>query len=61
MLMMNLAKAVVPLGRIFFPHVHDRGKFGNRKQSETNRIDEKATCDYLCEYLRMCFRLYGDS
>ena len=59
--MINLAKAAVPLGRIFFPLVHDRGKFGKCKQCETNRIDEKAMCDYLSEYLRMCFRLFGDS
>ena len=57
----KLSKAPVPLGRIFFPIVHDRDEFSNRKQSETNLIDEKAMCDYLSEYLRMCFRLYGDS
>ena len=26
-----------------------------------NRNDENAMCDYLSEYLRMCFRLYEDS
>ena len=30
-------------------------------QSETNRNDGNAMCDYLSEYLRMCFRLYEDS
>ena len=55
------SKAPVPLGRMFFPIAHDRDKFRNLKQSETNRNDENAMCDYLSEYLRMCFRLYGDS
>ena len=53
-------KAPVPLGRIFFPIVHDSDKFSNREQSETNQNDENAMCDYLSEYLRMCFRLYED-
>ena len=39
-----------------FPAVHDRDKFSNREQSETKRDDENAVCDYLSEYLRMCFR-----
>ena len=47
--------------RLARPIGHDRDKFSNRKQSETNRNDENATCDYLSEYLRMCFRLYEDS
>ena len=51
----------VPHGRIFVPIVHDRDKFSNRKQSETNRIDENAMCDYISEYLRMSFCLYEDS
>ena len=38
-----------------------RDKFGYRKQSETNRNDENALCDYSSEYLRVCFRLYEDS
>ena len=29
-------------------------------RSETNRNNENAMCDYLSEYLRMCFRLYED-
>ena len=29
------------------PIVNDRDKFSNRKQSETNRNDEIAMCDYL--------------
>ena len=44
-----------------FPIVHDRDKFSNREQSETNRNDENAMCDFLSQYLRMCFRLYEDS
>ena len=44
-----------------FPIVHDRDKFSNREQSETNRNDVNAMCDYLSEYLRMRFRLYEDS
>ena len=54
-------KAAVPLGPIFSPIVHNRDKFSNREQSETNRNDENAMCDYLSEYLRMCFRLYEGS
>ena len=46
---------------IFFPIVHDRDKFSNREQSETNRNDEIATYDYLSEYIRMCFQLHKDS
>ena len=57
----TIAKNPVPLDRIFFRIVHERDKFSNREQSETNRNDENATCDYLSEYLRMCFRLYEDS
>ena len=53
-------KAPVPLGRIFFPIVHDRDKFNNREQSETNRNYENAICDYLSDHLRMCSRLYED-
>ena len=30
-----------------FPIVHDRDKFSNREQSETNRNDENAMCDYF--------------
>ena len=55
-----ISLALVPLGRIFFPIVHDRDKFSNREQSETNRYDENAMCDHLSEYLRMCFRLYKE-
>ena len=54
-------KAAVPLSRIFFPIVHDRDKFSNREQSETDRNDDNPMCDCLSEYLRLCFRLYGDS
>ena len=54
-------KAPVPLGRIFFLVVRDRDKFSNREHSETNRNNENVMCDYLSEYLRMCFRLYKDS
>ena len=57
----ELSKASVPLSRISFPIVHDRAKFSSRKQSETNRNDKNAVCDYVSEYLRMCFRLYEDS
>ena len=35
---------------IFFPIVHDRDKFSNREQSETNGNDENAMCDYSSEY-----------
>ena len=45
------------LAEWFFSIVYDQGKFSNRKQSETNRNDENAMCDYFSEYLRMCFRL----
>ena len=48
------------LAEYFLPIVHDRDKFSNREQSETNRNDENAMCDYLSEYIRMCFRLYED-
>ena len=51
-------KALVPFGRIMCPIVHDSDKYSNREQPETNRNDENAMCDYLSEYLRMCFRLY---
>ena len=44
-----------------FPIVHVSDKFSNREQYETDRNDENAMCDYLSEYLRMCFRLYEDS
>ena len=44
-----------------FPIVHDRDKFSDREQSETNQNDENAMCYYLSEYLRMCFQLYEDS
>ena len=44
-----------------FAIVHDRDKFINREQSETNQNDEIATYDYLSEYIRMCFRLHKDS
>ena len=46
---------------ICFQIVHNRDKFNNRKQSETNWNDENAMRDYLSENLRMCFRLYEDS
>ena len=36
-----------------FPIVHDRDKFSDREQSETNRNDENAMCNL--------FRLYEDS
>ena len=39
----------------FFSIVYDQGKFSNREQSETNRNDENAMCEYFSEYLRMCF------
>ena len=52
---------MVPFGRIFFPIVDNRDKFRNREQSETNRNDKSAMCDYLSDYLRMCFRLYENS
>ena len=35
-------KAPVPFGRIIFPIVHDKDKFINREQSETNQNDENA-------------------
>ena len=47
--------ASVPLGRIFFPIVHDRAKFSHREQSKTNRNDENAMCACLSKYIRMCF------
>ena len=34
-----------------------RVKFSDRGQSETNRNDENAMCDYFSEFLRMYFRL----
>ena len=58
---MIIALVAVPLSRIYFPIVHDRDKFSNREQSETNWNNENAMCDYLSEYLRMRFRLYDDS
>ena len=54
-------KAPVPLGRIIFSRSFTIEKFSNREQSETNRNDENAMCDFLSEYLRMCCRLYEDS
>ena len=44
------SKAAVQLGRIFCPIVIDRDKFSNREQSENNRNDGNAMCDYLSEY-----------
>ena len=44
-----------PTWPIFFSIVHERDKFSNRKQSETNRNDGNAMCDYLSESLRICF------
>ena len=44
-----------------FPIVLDRDKFNNCEQSETNRNDENAMCDYLSKYLRMCFGFYEDT
>ena len=44
-----------------FPIVHDRDKFSNHEQSETNRNAENAMGNYLSEYLRKCFRLYENS
>ena len=41
-----------------FPIVHDRDKFSNLKPIG---MTKKATCYYLSEYLRMCFRLYEHS
>ena len=58
--MKTLHEAPVPLGT-FFQIVHDRDTFSNREQSETNRNDDNSMCDYLSEYLRMCFRIYEDS
>ena len=49
------------LAEYFFPIVHDRDKFSNCEQSKSNRNDENAMCDYLSEYVRVCFRLYKDS
>ena len=54
-------KSPSPIWPNIFPIVHDRDKLSNRKQSETNRNDENPMCNYLFEYLRMCFRLYEDS
>ena len=59
--MMLIVKPPVPLGQTFFPIAHDGDKVSNREQSEINRNDENSMCDYLSEYLRMCFRLYEDS
>ena len=42
-------------------HDYDRDRFSDREQSETNRNDENAMCDFLSEYLRMCFRFYEDT
>ena len=52
---------IKPRSQIFFPIVHDRDKFSNCKQSETNRSDENAMCDYFSEYLQMCIRLHDNS
>ena len=35
----------------FFLIIQDRDKISNREQSETNRNDENAMCEYLSEYL----------
>ena len=43
------------LTEYYFPIVDGRDEFSNREQSETNRNDENAMCDYLSDYLRMCF------
>ena len=58
--MVFFSKATVPLGQMFSPILHDRDKFSNCEQYETFRNDENGMCDYLSEYLRMCFRLYED-
>ena len=50
-----------PIWPNIFPIVHDRDKISNREQSKTNRNTESANCDYLSEFLRICFRLYKDS
>ena len=50
-----------PTWSVIVPIVNDRDKCSNRGQSQTNRNDENVMCDYLSEYLRMCFRLYEDS
>ena len=47
------------LAEYFLPIVQDKTKFSER--SENNRNDKNATCDYLSENLRMCFRLNKDS
>ena len=57
---MEIVKPRSHLTEYFFPIFHNRDKFSNRKQSETNGIDENARCDYSSEYLRMYFRLYED-
>ena len=59
MTLIMLMRKVVPLGRICFPIIHDRDKFSNREQSEPNRNDGNALCDYLYEYIRMGFQLYS--
>ena len=41
---------IISCNGYFFLIVHDRDKFSNRKQSETNWNDH-AMCDYLSEYL----------
>ena len=38
-------QATGPLAEYFPPIVHDRDKFSNREQSETNRNDENAMCE----------------
>ena len=44
-----------PVTPNIFPIVHERDRFNNREQSETNRNDENAMCYYLSEYLRKCY------
>ena len=55
-----LVKPQSHLAEYLFPIVHDRDKFNNHEQSETNRNDDNAMCDYISECLRMYFRLYED-
>ena len=57
----TLEHHTTPSSRIFFSIVHERVYFNNREQSKTNQNDENAMCDYLSEYLRICFQLYEDS
>ena len=44
-----LVKPRSHLAEYLFPIVHDRDKFNNHEQSETNRNDDNAMCDYISE------------